>query len=112
MSTPITSQQQQAGVQQPPAVPQGGPPPVPATKPILSSPGAYMANFVPPGVPSAPTAGIHGVNKQHEKPVIAARPIPPPTLPKYTSSFGKIDRDRNEFGKIDRSEREKVRLSH
>ncbi|XP_055708613.1 septin-7 isoform X22 [Phlebotomus papatasi] len=107
MSTPITSQQQQAGVQQPPAVPQGGPPPVPATKPILSSPGAYMANFVPPGVPSAPTAGIHGVNKQHEKPVIAARPIPPPTLPKYTSSFGKIDRDRNEFGKIDRSEREK-----
>ncbi|XP_055708615.1 septin-7 isoform X23 [Phlebotomus papatasi] len=108
MSTPITSQQQQAGVQQPPAVPQGGPPPVPATKPILSSPGAYMANFVPPGVPSAPTAGIHGVNKQHEKPVIAARPIPPPTLPKYTSSFGKIDRDRNEFGKIDRSEREKI----
>ncbi|XP_055708610.1 septin-7 isoform X20 [Phlebotomus papatasi] len=108
MSTPITSQQQQAGVQQPPAVPQGGPPPVPATKPILSSPGAYMANFVPPGVPSAPTAGIHGVNKQHEKPVIAARPIPPPTLPKYTSSFGKIDRDRNEFGKIDRSEREKL----
>ncbi|XP_055688914.1 septin-7 isoform X3 [Lutzomyia longipalpis] len=107
MSTPITSQQQQAGVQQPPVVPQGGPPPVPATKPILSSPGAYMANFVPPGVPAGPTAGIHGVNKQHEKPVIAARPIPPPTLPKYTSSFGKIDRDRNEFGKIDRSEREK-----
>ncbi|XP_055688939.1 septin-7 isoform X17 [Lutzomyia longipalpis] len=108
MSTPITSQQQQAGVQQPPVVPQGGPPPVPATKPILSSPGAYMANFVPPGVPAGPTAGIHGVNKQHEKPVIAARPIPPPTLPKYTSSFGKIDRDRNEFGKIDRSEREKI----
>ncbi|XP_055688932.1 septin-7 isoform X14 [Lutzomyia longipalpis] len=108
MSTPITSQQQQAGVQQPPVVPQGGPPPVPATKPILSSPGAYMANFVPPGVPAGPTAGIHGVNKQHEKPVIAARPIPPPTLPKYTSSFGKIDRDRNEFGKIDRSEREKL----
>ncbi|XP_059615781.1 septin-7 isoform X6 [Phlebotomus argentipes] len=108
MSTPITSQQQQAGVQQPPALPQGGPPPVPATKPVLSSPGAYMANFVPPGGQAAPTAGIHGVNKQHEKPVIAARPIPPPTLPKYTSSFGKIDRDRNEFGKIDRSEREKI----
>ncbi|XP_059615780.1 septin-7 isoform X5 [Phlebotomus argentipes] len=108
MSTPITSQQQQAGVQQPPALPQGGPPPVPATKPVLSSPGAYMANFVPPGGQAAPTAGIHGVNKQHEKPVIAARPIPPPTLPKYTSSFGKIDRDRNEFGKIDRSEREKL----
>ncbi|GAB0094726.1 Protein peanut [Sergentomyia squamirostris] len=92
MSTPITSQQQQAGVQQPP---QGGPPPLPATKPILSSPGAYMANFVP-GTTGPPTAGIHGVNKQHEKPLIAARPIPPPTLPKYTSSFGKIDRSERE----------------
>lgn len=90
-------------------------PPVPPVKPILSSPGAYMANFAgannSSGGSSAttPTAGIHSVNKSHEKPAIAARPIPPPTLPKYSSSFSKVDRDRNEFGgKIDRVEREKV----
>lgn len=101
-------------------------PPVPPVKPILSSPGAYMANYqstgpgagaVPGGMPgsagntspAAPiTAGIHSSNKTHEKPTIAARPIPPPTLPKYSSSFNKIDRDRNEFTKIDKAEREKV----
>ncbi|XP_062553069.1 septin-7 isoform X4 [Armigeres subalbatus] len=103
-------------------------PPVPPVKPILSSPGAYMANFqsgslsgagspgsVGGGTPGstgvspvAPiTAGIHSSNKTHEKPTIAARPIPPPTLPKYSSSFNKIDRDRNEFTKIDKAEREK-----
>ncbi|XP_058463239.1 septin-7 isoform X3 [Malaya genurostris] len=101
-------------------------PPVPPVKPILSSPGAYMANFqssplnsssgngtpLTPGSvgtsPAAPiTAGIHSSNKTHEKPTIAARPIPPPTLPKYSSSFNKIDRDRNEFTKIDKAEREK-----
>lgn len=82
-------------------------PPVPPAKPVLSSPGAYMANFT--SSTTTPTAGIHGVNKTHEKPAIAARPIPPPTLPKYSSSFSKVDRDRNEFtGKIDRAEREKV----
>lgn len=103
-------------------------PPVPPAKPILSSPGAYMANFQSPGSggpgsvvgaaaapgstgasPVAPiTAGIHSSNKTHEKPTIAARPIPPPTLPKYSSSFNKIDRDRNEFTKIDKAEREKL----
>lgn len=104
-------------------------PPVPPVKPILSSPGAYMANFqsgslsgagspgsVGGGTPGstgvspvAPiTAGIHSSNKTHEKPTIAARPIPPPTLPKYSSSFNKIDRDRNEFTKIDKAEREKL----
>lgn len=96
-------------------------PPVPPVKPILSSPGAYMANFQSsplgsgggsgsPGAPNAPpiTAGIHSSNKTHEKPTIAARPIPPPTLPKYSSSFNKIDRDRNEFTKIDKAEREKL----
>lgn len=106
-------------------------PPVPPVKPILSSPGAYMANFQSPGSggpgsvvgaaaapgstgasPVAPiTAGIHSSNKTHEKPTIAARPIPPPTLPKYSSSFNKIDRDRNEFTKIDKAEREKVWLN-
>jgi len=97
----------------------GGGPPVPPAKPILSSPGAYMANFTA-GSTNPATAGIHSVNKTHigggggsgpsiEKPAIAARPIPPPTLPKYSSSFSKIDRERNEFGKIDRAEREKVR---
>lgn len=80
-------------------------PPIPPAKPILSSPGGYMANFT---ASSGATAGIHSVNKSHEKPAIAARPIPPPTLPKYSSSFSKIDRERNEFGKIDRAEREKV----
>lgn len=68
-----------------------------------------MANFTS----NAPqqTAGIHSANKSHEKPAIAARPIPPPTLPKYSSSFSKSDRDRNEFtagAKIDRAERDKV----
>lgn len=98
-----------------------GPPPIPPAKPILSSPGAYKTNFINStninlssvgGTGGTITAGIHSVNKSHtsssEKPAIAARPIPPPTLPKYSSSFGKIDRDRNEFGKIDRAEREKV----
>lgn len=102
-------------------------PPVPPVKPILSSPGAYMANFQPSnplggggsgpvsgtptpggGVVAPITAGIHSSNKTHEKPTIAARPIPPPTLPKYSSSFNKIDRDRNEFTKLDKAEREKV----
>lgn len=113
MSAPAAQNQQSAtGV--PPSTAQAGtptgPPPVPSSKPVLSSPGAYMANFT--GSAAAPTAGIHSVNKTHEKPAIAARPIPPPTLPKYSSSFSKADRDRNEFGasgKIDRAEREKVR---
>lgn len=93
---------------------QQGPPPVPPSKPVLSSPGAYMANFTSSTTIAPPTAGIHSVNKSHptvpgEKPAIAARPIPPPTLPKYSASFSKADRDRNEFaGKIDRAEREKV----
>uniref|UniRef100_A0A182P3N0 Septin-type G domain-containing protein n=1 Tax=Anopheles epiroticus TaxID=199890 RepID=A0A182P3N0_9DIPT len=106
-STPTT--QQTAG-------PGAGGPPVPPVKPVLSSPGAYMANFQGTGVPGstgvAPpiTAGIHGTNKTHEKPTIAARPIPPPKLPNYSSSFNKIDRDRNEFTKIDKAEREKVSL--
>lgn len=78
-------------------------PPIPPTKPLLSSPGAYMANFQPTN-----TASIHSSNKSHEKPVIAARPIPPPTLPKYSSSFGKVDRERNDISKLERSEREKV----
>lgn len=112
MSAPVQTQQQQQ--QQQASTPTGhqsstGPPPVPPTKPILSSPGAYMANFT--SSTTTPTAGIHSVNKSHEKPAIAARPIPPPTLPKYSSSFSKIDRDRNEFttgSKIDRAEREKV----
>uniref|UniRef100_A0A182WIK8 Septin-type G domain-containing protein n=1 Tax=Anopheles minimus TaxID=112268 RepID=A0A182WIK8_9DIPT len=94
------------------AAPGAGGPPVPPTKPVLSSPGAYMANFqsgtagstVGPPI----TAGIHGTNKTHEKPTIAARPIPPPKLPNYSSSFNKIDRDRNEFTKIDKAEREKL----
>ncbi|KAG5676962.1 hypothetical protein PVAND_006754 [Polypedilum vanderplanki] len=81
-----------------------GPPPVPPSKPILSTPGSYMSSFQ-----SGHTATIHSINKTHDKPAIAARPIPPPTVPKYSSSFGKIDRERNEFGgnKIDRLEREK-----
>lgn len=71
--------------------PSGGPPPLPATKPVLTPSGSYVGGV----------AGIHSVNKQHtavpgEKPAIAARPIPPPTLPKYTSSFGKIDRAERE----------------
>lgn len=85
-----------------------GPPPIPPTKPTLSSPGSYMSTFQSGTI----TAGIHSSNKTHEKPAIAARPIPPPTLPKYSSSFNKIDRDRNDFagGKIDRLERDKVRI--
>lgn len=84
--------------------PPNGPPPVPPTKPVLSSPGSYMANFST--VTGTPTAGIHSSNKQHEKPAIAARPIPPPTLPKYSSSFTKADAPS--IPKIDRLEREKV----
>lgn len=82
-----------------------GPPPVPPTKPILSTPGSYMSTFQ-----SGHTATIHSINKSHDKPAIAARPVMPPTVPKYSTSFGKIDRDRNEFGgaKLDRLEREKV----
>lgn len=99
---------------------------MPPTKPVLSSPGSYMSAYnshsgsgspaagaptVAAAPPPVPTAGIHSVNKSHEKPAIAARPIPPPTLPKYSSSFSKGDRDRNEFvGKIDRADREKVLL--
>lgn len=97
MSAPVSSQQIQ---------PPNQPPPIPPAKPILSSPGAYMANFT--SSQTTATAGIHSVNKSHEKPAIAARPIPPPTLPKYSSSFNKVDRDRNDFAKIDRAEREKV----
>lgn len=111
MSAPVQTQpQQQASTPTgQPGAPVTGPPPVPPTKPVLSSPGAYMANFN--SSTTTPTAGIHSVNKSHEKPAIAARPIPPPTLPKYSSSFSKVDRDRNEFStgsKIDRAEREKV----
>lgn len=84
--------------------PPSGPPPVPPTKPILSSPGSYMANF---STATGPTAGIHSSNKTSEKPAIAARPIPPPTLPKYSSSFNKADAP-SIGGKIDRLEREKV----
>lgn len=84
--------------------PPSGPPPVPPTKPVLSSPGAYIANFS-----TTPTAGIHSSNKTSEKPAIAARPIPPPTLPKYSASFNKADRDTTPMiGKIDRIERDKV----
>lgn len=85
--------------------PPNGPPPVPPTKPVLTSPGAYIPTF------STPTAGIHSSNKTSEKPIIAARPIPPPTLPKYSSSFTKADREPISSalgGKIDRLEREKV----
>lgn len=118
MSAPVQAQsQQQAGTptNSTPAAQStqsSGPPPVPSAKPVLSSPGAYMANFT--SNTTTPTAGIHSVNKSHEKPAIAARPIPPPTLPKYSSSFTKSDRDRNEFttggAKLDRAEREKVRI--
>uniref|UniRef100_A0A182JXS3 Septin-type G domain-containing protein n=1 Tax=Anopheles christyi TaxID=43041 RepID=A0A182JXS3_9DIPT len=107
MSASTPTAQQAAG-------PGAGGPPVPPVKPVLSSPGAYMANFQAtggvPGSTVAPpiTAGIHGTNKTHEKPTIAARPIPPPKLPNYSSSFNKIDRDRNEFTKIDKAEREKL----
>ncbi|XP_055374619.1 protein peanut isoform X2 [Condylostylus longicornis] len=109
--------------------PPNGPPPIPPTKPILSSPGSYKQNFVNTNntnlfgtigsinnTTPLVTAGIHSVNKSShsgggsgDKPAIAARPIPPPTLPKYSSSFGKIDRDRNEF-KIDRADREKDKI--
>lgn len=108
MSAPVQSQQQASTPTSQTGGQVTGPPPVPPTKPVLSSPGAYMANFTSSA--TAPTAGIHSVNKSHEKPAIAARPIPPPTLPKYSSSFSKVDRDRNEFAgsKIDRAEREKV----
>lgn len=117
MSAPVQTQSQQQQASTPtgqPITQVTGPPPVPPTKPVLSSPGAYMANFS--SNTTAPTAGIHSVNKSHEKPAIAARPIPPPTLPKYSSSFSKVDRDRdrNEFStgsKIDRAEREKVCIS-
>ena len=98
-----------------------GPPPIPPSKPVLSSPGSYKQNFINTTNINLSsigniTAGIHSVNKsssqQHggigEKPAIAARPIPPPTLPKYSTSFGKSDRERNEFGKLDRADRDKV----
>lgn len=81
-----------------------GPPPIPPTKPILSTPGSYMSTFGTSGH----TATIHSINKTQDKPAIAARPIPPPTVPKYTSSFGKIDREKNDFGGLNRLEREKV----
>lgn len=82
-----------------------GPPPIPPTKPTLSTPGSYMSTFQ-----SGHTATIHSINKTQDKPAIAARPIPPPTVPKYSTSFGKVDREKNEFGstRIDRLEREKV----
>ncbi|KAL5288458.1 SEPT7 family protein [Megaselia abdita] len=96
-----------------------GPPPIPPSKPVLSSPGAYKQNALNvinsnSNSVGNVTAGIHSVNKSHtptgvggEKPAIAARPIPPPTLPKYSSSFSKVDRERNDFSKLDRADREK-----
>lgn len=75
-----------------------GPPPVPPSKPILSTPGSYMSTFQ-----SSHVATIHSINKTQEKPAIAARPVMPPTVPKYTTAplpFGsKIERN---------NEREKV----
>lgn len=104
MSAPVQQQQQsEAGT------PTSGPPPILTSKPVLSSPGAYHNAAAAAVPPPLPTAGIHSVNKTHEKPTIAARPVPPPTLPKYSSSFSKSDRDRNEFGgSIDRADRDKV----
>lgn len=94
-------------------------PPLPPTKPVISSPGAYMAQYTSSAtIPTASlnTAGIHSVNKTHEKPAIAARPIPPPTLPKYSSSFSKLDRERNEFiiggSKIDKDKVRDFLISH
>lgn len=101
-----------------------GPPPLPPSKPVLSSPGAYKLNAINvinsnSNSVGNVTAGIHSVNKSHtptgvggEKPAIAARPIPPPTLPKYSSSFSKVDRERNDFSKLDRADREKVLFFH
>lgn len=115
MSAPVIQSQQASGgvaqqASQESSTPTSGPPPILSAKPVLSSPGAYIGSFT--SSTTAPTAGIHSVNKQHEKPAIAARPVPPPTLPKYSSSFSKVDRDRNEFGgSIDRAEREKVQSS-
>lgn len=75
MSAPVQAQAQQQQPQQastptgPPAgQPITGPPPVPPTKPVLSSPGAYMANFT--SNTTTPTAGIHSVNKFKSKQTI------------------------------------------
>lgn len=118
MSAPIIQSQQTSGggaqqQSQESGTPTSAPPPILSAKPVLSSPGAYIGSFSSSST-TAPTAGIHSVNKTHEKPAIAARPVPPPTLPKYSSSFSKVDRDRNDFGaSIDRAEREKVQsLTH
>lgn len=68
-----------------------GPPPVPPTKPILSSPGQYMSSFH-----SGHAASIHSINKSQDKPAIAARPVLPPTVPKYSSPFAKPERTDRE----------------
>lgn len=124
MSAPVIQSQQTSGgvaqqQSQESSTPTSAPPPILSAKPVLSSPGAYLGSFSSSSSSTtAPTAGIHSVNKTHEKPAIAARPVPPPTLPKYSSSFSKVDRERNDFGgSIDRAEREKVQshthsLSH
>lgn len=71
MSAPVQTQSQQSQQAstptsgQPSGQPTTGPPPVPSTKPILSSPGAYMANFT--SGTTTPTAGIHSVNKFKSK---------------------------------------------
>lgn len=59
----------------------------PNPKPILSSPGSYMSTFQ--------SATIHSINKTHDKPVVPARPVLPPVVPpKYASTLGKVDRER------------------
>jgi hypothetical protein len=67
-----------------------GPPPVPPTKPILSTPGSYMSTF------QSGHASIHSINKTQEKPAIAARPVLPPQVPKYASPFAKPERTDRE----------------
>lgn len=81
-----------------------GPPPVPPSKPILSTPGSYMSTF------QAGHATIHSINKTQEKPAIAARPVMPPTVPKYNTPtpFGsKIERN-NEREKVWKNKVDKI----
>lgn len=84
------------------STPTGPPPSIPPVKPILSTPGSYMSTFQ--------SATIHSINKTHDKPIIAARPVfcVPPVVPKYASSQGKIDRSDLSTPNNDRVEREKV----